>query len=179
MRHEPAERILQLACAMQGSRLGLSLSDIESQFRVGRRTAQRLRDAVLRVYPQTEALTDSEQRPRWRIPPTGIVTPGALAAEDIVDPKTGFGLTDHSLVTVIAKDCITANTLATAISVMGPDAGIKRVERTAGAAAHLVRKPGDEIEKRESKRLAKFLEPERDVDLEKAVQPRMDTDEHR
>ena len=85
MRHEPAERILQLACAMQGSRLGLSLSDIESQFRVGRRTAQRLRDAVLRVYPQTEALTDSEQRPRWRIPSTGIVTPGALAAEDIVD----------------------------------------------------------------------------------------------
>ncbi len=97
----------------------------------------------------------------------------------IVDPKTGFGLTDHSLVTVIAKDCITANTLATAISVMGPDAGIKRVERTAGAAAHLVRKPGDEIEKRESKRLGKFLDPEHDVDLEKAVQPRMDSDEHR
>src|SRR5262245_24408304 len=38
MRHEPAERILQLACAMQGSRLGLSLGDIETQFRVGRRT---------------------------------------------------------------------------------------------------------------------------------------------
>ena len=44
MRHEPAERILQLACTMQGSRVGLSLSDIETQFRVGRRTAQRLRD---------------------------------------------------------------------------------------------------------------------------------------
>jgi hypothetical protein len=85
MRHEPAERILQLACAMQGSRMGLSLSDIERQFGVGRRTAQRLRDAVLRVYPQTEQLTDSEQRPRWRIPITGVVTPGALAAEDIVD----------------------------------------------------------------------------------------------
>ena len=79
----------------------------------------------------------------------------------IVDPKTGFGLTDHSLVTVIAKDCITANTLATAISVMGPDAGMKLVENTSGAAAHLVRKPADVIEKRESKRLGKFLEPER------------------
>lgn len=81
----------------------------------------------------------------------------------IVDPKTGFGLTDHSLVTVIAKDCITANTLATAISVLGPDAGMKLVERTSGAAAHLVRKPADAIEKRESKRLGRFLEPERDV----------------
>ena len=85
MRHEPAERILQLACAMQGSRMGLSLSDIEKQFGVGRRTAQRLRDAVMRVYPQTEQLTDNEQRPRWRIPTSGAVMPGALAAEDIVD----------------------------------------------------------------------------------------------
>ncbi len=85
MRHEPAERILQLACAMQGSRIGISLADIESQFGVGRRTAQRLRDAVLRVYPQAEELTDDERRPRWRIPTTGVVTPGAVAAEDIVD----------------------------------------------------------------------------------------------
>lgn len=78
----------------------------------------------------------------------------------IVDPKTGYGLTDHSLVTAIARDCITANTLATAISVMGPEAGMKRVERTAGAAALLLRKPGNEIEMRESKRLRHFLEPE-------------------
>src|SRR5262245_49992888 len=85
MRHEPAERILQLACAMQGSRLGLSLGDIERQFRVGRRTAQRLRDAVLRVYPQAEQLVDDERRPRWRIPTAGVVTPGALSAEDVVD----------------------------------------------------------------------------------------------
>jgi predicted DNA-binding transcriptional regulator YafY len=85
MRHEPAERILQLACAMQGSRLGLSLGDIERQFRIGRRTAQRLRDAVMRVYPQTEQVTDNERRPRWRIPTAGVVTPGALTAEEVVD----------------------------------------------------------------------------------------------
>jgi len=85
MRHEPAERVLQLALAMQGSRLGVSLSDIEAEFRVGRRTAQRLRDAVVRVYPQVEQLVDSEARPRWRIPATGVVTPGALAADDIAE----------------------------------------------------------------------------------------------
>lgn len=83
-----------------------------------------------------------------------------LRYSHIVNPKTGFGLTDHSLVTAIAHDCITANTLATAISVMGPDAGMKLVERTAGAAAHLVRKPAEIVEKRESRRLGKFLEPE-------------------
>jgi predicted DNA-binding transcriptional regulator YafY len=85
MRHEPAERVLQLALAMQGSRMGVSLSDIEAQFGVGRRTAQRLRDAVARVYPQVEQLVDAEARPRWRIPATGVVTPGALAADDIAE----------------------------------------------------------------------------------------------
>lgn len=80
MRLAPAERVLQLALALQGSRMGLSLSDIERQFGVGRRSAQRLRDAVLRVYPQTEQLVDVEQRPRWRISP-GTVTPAALAAD--------------------------------------------------------------------------------------------------
>ena len=31
----------------------------------------------------------------------------------IVDPRTGIGLTDHSQVTVIAQDCLTADALAT------------------------------------------------------------------
>jgi hypothetical protein len=43
---------------MQGSRLGLSLGDIEKQFRIGRRTAQRLRDAVMRVLPISERLEE-------------------------------------------------------------------------------------------------------------------------
>jgi predicted DNA-binding transcriptional regulator YafY len=85
MRYEVTDRVLQLALAMQGSRFGLSLGDIERDFDVSRRTAQRMRDAVLRNYPQAEPLLDEERRPRWRIPISGTVTPGALSAEDIVD----------------------------------------------------------------------------------------------
>ena len=85
MRYEVTDRVLQLALAMQGSRLGLSLLDIERDFEVSRRTAQRMRDAVLRNYPQAEQLVDTERRPRWRIPVSGVVTPGAMVAEDIVD----------------------------------------------------------------------------------------------
>ena len=85
MRYEITDRVLQLALSMQGSRMGISLLDIEHEFRVSRRTAQRMRDAVLRNYPQAEVLEDNERRPRWRIPVAGIVTPGALAAGDIVD----------------------------------------------------------------------------------------------
>jgi len=39
----------------------------------------------------------------------------------IVDPRTGLGLTDRSLVTVIGPDGITTDALSTAISVAGPD----------------------------------------------------------
>ena len=92
MRYEVTDRVLQLALAMQGSRIGLSLTDIERDFRVSRRTAQRMRDAVLRNYPQAEHQIDEERRPRWRIPVSGAVTPGALSAEDIVDLETAAKL---------------------------------------------------------------------------------------
>jgi FAD:protein FMN transferase len=77
----------------------------------------------------------------------------------IVDPKTGYGLTDHSLVTVLAPDCITANTLATAVSVLGPDSGKRLVAKARDAALHVVRKPGELIEQVETRSLSKYLEP--------------------
>ena len=70
----------------------------------------------------------------------------------IVDPRTGLGLTDHSLVTIIAPDGMTADALSTAVSVLGPERGLKLVEETPGAAAHLVRKPAGKIEFLESAR---------------------------
>src|SRR5205823_12157791 len=70
----------------------------------------------------------------------------------IVDPHTGVGLTDHSLVTVIAPDGITADGLSTAISVLGPKGGARLVEKTTGAAAYMVRMPCDRIEMIESSR---------------------------
>lgn len=39
----------------------------------------------------------------------------------IVDPRTGFGLTNRTLVNVIAPHGLTADSLATAFSVLGPD----------------------------------------------------------
>lgn len=39
----------------------------------------------------------------------------------IVDPRTGLGLTHRTEVTVIARDCTTSDSLATAASVLGPD----------------------------------------------------------
>lgn len=56
----------------------------------------------------------------------------------IVDPRTGIGVVGPTAVTVIAADCATADALATAASVLGPEEGLRAVERERGAAARFV-----------------------------------------
>lgn len=58
----------------------------------------------------------------------------------IVDPKTGIGLTDHSSVTVVARDGFTSDALSTAVSVLGPEKGLKLIDSTPGAAGYIIRK---------------------------------------
>ncbi len=83
---------------------------------------------------------------------------GGKRYSHIVDPRTGIALTDHSLVTVIAPDGITADSLATAVSVLGPEKGKKLIENTKGAAVQIVRQPGEKIEITESSRFKKYYE---------------------
>ncbi|MFC1907843.1 FAD:protein FMN transferase [Chloroflexota bacterium] len=49
-------------------------------------------------------------------------------AHHIINPKTGRSATDCISVTIIAENCTQADTLATAVFVMGPDGGMKLVE---------------------------------------------------
>ncbi len=74
----------------------------------------------------------------------------------IVDPKTGIGLTDHSSVTVITPANILPDGISTAISVLGPRKGLEFVEQFDGAAAFIVRKPGEAVEVYESKGVKKL-----------------------
>jgi thiamine biosynthesis lipoprotein len=70
----------------------------------------------------------------------------------IIDPRTGLGLTDQCSVTVVARDGTTADALASAVSVMGPEAGMRLVEETPGAAAAIVRAPEGKVETFASRR---------------------------
>jgi thiamine biosynthesis lipoprotein len=56
----------------------------------------------------------------------------------IVDPRTGLGVDGPAAVTVIAADGITADAVATAASVLGPDAGPATIARFPGVAARFV-----------------------------------------
>ncbi|HEX4142585.1 MAG TPA: FAD:protein FMN transferase [Pirellulales bacterium] len=68
----------------------------------------------------------------------------------IVDPKTGLGLTDRSSVTLIARDCLTADSVTKAIAVGGPEKGLKMVAEISGAEVLIRRVVGDKVEMRES-----------------------------
>lgn len=83
---------------------------------------------------------------------------GGRRFSHIVNPRTGIGLTDHSLITIIAKDCITADSLATAASVLGPRGALELIEDSPRAEAHIVQKPGDAIEVFESSSFKRFYE---------------------
>jgi thiamine biosynthesis lipoprotein len=76
----------------------------------------------------------------------------------IVDPHTGIGLTDHSLVTIIATNCMTADGLSKIVSVLGPQRGLDFIEHYPNAQAHLVRAPDNHIEMEETRGFHQFYD---------------------
>lgn len=70
VRYEKAETVLRLALAMQGTAEGVSLEEMRrvNGSVLSRRTAERLRDAVERVFPQVEIANPGELPKRWRLP---------------------------------------------------------------------------------------------------------------
>ena len=67
MRHEKAGQLLELARMLAATAEGLTLDEMAERLGVGRRTAERMRDAVRDVFPQLEEVDDPPSR-RFRIP---------------------------------------------------------------------------------------------------------------
>jgi FAD:protein FMN transferase len=70
----------------------------------------------------------------------------------IVDPRTGIGVKGQSSVTVVARRGTDSDGLATALSVLGPERGLRLIEATPGAAALVMRKTASGFALIESKR---------------------------
>jgi FAD:protein FMN transferase len=82
----------------------------------------------------------------------------------IVDPRTGYGLTRRSSVTVIAPNGLLADSLATAVSILGPERGLELIEKRQGTAALLVLAPepsqSGQVTTIESRRFATYCQGE-------------------
>lgn len=93
MRYEPAKRLFQLAVRLTGSRTGLSIDEMAAELEVGRRTAERLRHQLGKVFNDKQlSCTIGEDRvQRWKLareivpalptPPGTIATLESLAYE--------------------------------------------------------------------------------------------------
>ncbi|MES2322508.1 MAG: FAD:protein FMN transferase [Pseudomonadota bacterium] len=68
---------------------------------------------------------------------------GAQRASHTLDPRSGYPIrNDVASVTVIHPDCMAADALSTALTVLGPDAGLALADAQRFAARFLLRRPG-------------------------------------
>jgi FAD:protein FMN transferase len=76
----------------------------------------------------------------------------------LIDPRSGSPVEGRSSISVIARNGTTADSLASAVAVLGPAEGMELVETTPDAAALTIWQPNDEVEPRmvESKRFHQF-----------------------
>lgn len=83
MRYNRAERLIQLALEMQAARGGLTITDIMERFDVSRRTAIRMRDAVIRAFPSATEVPTDERSKRWRISPGTAQSFAEITSDDL------------------------------------------------------------------------------------------------
>lgn len=95
VRYQKAETILRIALDMQGRAEGVSLEDIRRNYSdkpLSRRTAERLRDAIERVFPQMEQVNEGELPKRWRLPSGTVSGFASVSAEELADLTVGVRL---------------------------------------------------------------------------------------
>ena len=67
MRYERLSDITRLAIRLQGLRGGMTIADIQQEFGVSRRTAERLRNAVEDAFSPLETVEGSGRQIHWRL----------------------------------------------------------------------------------------------------------------
>lgn len=92
MRYARADRLIQLALEMQAARGGLTLSDIEQRFGVSRRTAIRMRDAVVAAFPQADQVPSNDRSKRWRLSGGATRPLLGITADDLASLENAAGL---------------------------------------------------------------------------------------
>jgi predicted DNA-binding transcriptional regulator YafY len=84
LRYGRADRLIQLALEMQAARGGITLGDIERRFEVSRRTAIRMRDAVIAAFPQADQVPSNDRSKRWRLDGDVVRQIGGITADDLM-----------------------------------------------------------------------------------------------
>jgi len=90
LRLDKGQSLLELALMMEGASQGTSLDEIAERFEVGRRTAERMRDAVVRLFPMAEELRGEDGTKRWRLPSRRATSLVSFPAEELAALDTAI-----------------------------------------------------------------------------------------
>ena len=96
MRYERLTEIFRLATRLQGSRGGMTMDDIAEEFRVSRRTAERMRDAVEAVFGPVESVVSGEKRIHWRLRSSTLRGLVGITPEEIAELESAAGNLDRT-----------------------------------------------------------------------------------
>lgn len=81
---------------------------------------------------------------------------GTVRYSHIIDPHTGRALTQRMTVTVLSRNGLDADGLATAVTVLGADRGLTLIQKYANSAAFIVEKNRGGVDVKESSRFRLF-----------------------
>lgn len=84
LRYERILNIIDLIMTMQSKTYGVSLKDIENAYNVSRRTAQRMKDIVISLFPQVAELQTTGKVKRWGFKGK-LVNLHNFSADDVAD----------------------------------------------------------------------------------------------
>ena len=98
VRYERLKDIVKLAIRMQGLRGGVTLDEIQAEFAVGRRTAERMRDAVEWAFGPLEIADGGDNKRHWRLRSDALRRLAPLSTEELAElesaaetlERTGF-----------------------------------------------------------------------------------------
>ena len=98
MRYERLKDIVKLAIRMQGLRGGVTLDEIQAEFGVGRRTAERMRNAVEWAFGPLEIADGGDNKRHWRLRSDALRRLVPLSAKELAElgsaaetlERTGF-----------------------------------------------------------------------------------------
>ena len=124
MRYEKSERLLRLCLMMSGSHQGISLGRIMEEFEVSRKTAERMRDAAVRLLPNVIERTDETGVKYWR----SEETPRAMveiSPQDIVELQLAADVLDG---TNRGHSATVLRNIADKLAARQPDKWLRRAE---------------------------------------------------
>ena len=96
MRYERVKDILDLAVRLQGALGGLTLDDIQAEFSISRRTAERRRDAVEAAFGPLETVDRDERKLYWRLRSEALRRLVSVSAKELAEVETAAAALDRT-----------------------------------------------------------------------------------